>query len=220
MLSELIEIIKFFSGLLEKYKSRKTGCRALLTAYESCKELINHSEHLLTHFFQESIDHPALNYSSQGKSPVQKWVEYSNEDFEALDRAAKKFIEDIVAVGLVLEITDPNLKDQANMLIEEKRGWLSRFRDIYISGRLNNDGRRLFTKWLRLPDWSKYHLRYLKEDYIDTLVAETIFDDVVNMVRRKVLIRDGTTNVELLRSFQKKLAEYIRQNCSIDDMLV
>jgi hypothetical protein len=220
MLGEIIDIVTFSIDFISKRKKDSAGWSKIYKLYLSLGDVIEKSEMAINHYLPLPLDTPFLQNSSTFKSPVEKWVAVTNEDFRAVQHAVKEFLDEFRSLAQILEIYDEDLKGKIDFHIKWKSIWYSAFEELYMAGELQSDGKSFRRKWLKLKDKAvegeKYHLK--PKDITEKFLLEELID-ISTIEKRDELIHLGKRNIEELKAAKQRLAVFIRENCKIEDLL-
>jgi hypothetical protein len=199
-------------------KSKKVGgWKKVYDLYRRLDNVIDSSITASEHCLSMPRDPYFLQPSSSRPSEI-RWVRITNEDFKKLDKAIVGFLLVFMEVKDVLEIYDKELKDKLDKHFRLKSGWLSAFWHMYSSGEIEADGRRIKRTALPLIKELEESFGSLSGTELNQLsFANDI--DISTDEKRVKLVQFGQQNIEGLKKVKSELANFIKENCKVEDLL-
>jgi len=218
MLTEIIEIAKFGKELIDSKNAKVKGWRKFYDMYCKLDEVINSSVLVVEHYLPVPLDSEFLVSTTRFKSPIDKWVYYTNHDFKTLDKAVKEYLESFRELEGILEIYDRDLKEKLEYHFWVKSLWCKIFAQIFCSGEISSDGKKLRKKALRLAEhidksWYERSMADIKA----LIISEEI--DISEDELRMHVVEMGKKNIVALRQIKAHLGKYIKKNCRVEDLL-
>lgn len=219
MFEGLPALIRFIVDGMMRDRYRGSGA---IVVYHLLGDVVNATDHALTHYLPLELAHPCLQNSSFG-SPRGKWAKFTNDDFETVDQCVRRLLP--VAwnwYGDEGRIEGP----RHHIGFKDAWYWMSQVRELYASCSVDPVQPTLTLSVLHLQDWidserSRFRAVHSEPSFVregwPPIVTKTRCD-IVDHGRVLELQRAGFANLQALRSSVHRFGAWLRANSTLADV--
>lgn len=218
MLEGLPALSEYVIRMSTVARTRPCGSLAVVV-YHALGDLANAAEHALTHYFPLTLTEPYLQNSSFGP-PYTKWAFFTNKDFRTLDACAR---EVALAGWRTYDEAVPSCPD--NWTRRDARHWFHSVFRSYASCVVNEAEPSLKLGAVTFEGWvepganafsSVISARPGEKPIPPTLVFTA--RDISDRTAIAELREFGLANIRELRRQNERFAQWLRGNCTIEDL--
>jgi hypothetical protein len=165
------------------------------------------------------LDPPAHLFAHSDDTTA-RYVMRANCAFERLDQVVQRMIGELSGLSRCLQSALPNAASALRLRhnLHPKSAWYIQFSEDFCSGRVAADGASVERFALRLHPAPPRRLMWTDMEDPQLEVRETI--DISTQQLRHALAERSKASVRGLQSVRDALGDFLRANCTIDDLLV